>query len=281
MKKRIFRELLASRWAQDTFACVGLDSNYEQIPKTVRSNSIKRTIFEFNRAIIDATHDLVCAYKINVAFYEAYGTDGISALIETVTYINDRASNVPVILDAKRADVGDTSLAYVKAAFDVIKADAITVNPYLGFEALSPFLACKDKGIFILCRTSNPGAREFQDLHVDGVPFYQVVARNVAKWNINKNCGLVVGATYPDDLLRVRQEIGEMPILVPGIGSQAGNLKQSVINGVDSNGKGIIVNSSRSIIFASHGHDFAEAARRETICLRDAINDYRNILLYF
>ncbi|MDP3769364.1 MAG: orotidine-5'-phosphate decarboxylase [bacterium] len=282
MKKRIFRELLASRWAQRTFVCVGLDSDYACIAKIVRSNSIERTIFEFNRAIIDATHDLVCAYKINSAFYEAYAMEDISALIRTVAYINHVAQDIPVILDAKRADIGTTNLAYVRAAFDVIKADAITVNPYLGFEALAPFLACKDRGIFILCRTSNQGAGEFQDLRIDGVPLYQIIARNVATaWNVNKNCGVVVGATDSDGLWKVRQEVGEMPILIPGVGNQGGDMRQAVMSGFDVNGSGIIISASRSIIFASSGPDFAEAARVETMRVRDAVNHCRDNFLHF
>lgn len=238
MKKRVFRELLASRWAQHTFVCVGLDSDYAQIAEIVRRHSIEKTIIDFNHAIIDATHDLVCAYKINVAFYEAYGPEGILALIKTVAFINDKTPDIPVILDAKRADIGIVNLAYVKLAFDLIKADAITVNPYMGFGALLPFFACENKGIFILCCTSNPGAGEFQDIEINGIPLYLEIARHAVKWNVNKNCGLVVGATCPCNLLRVREEVGEMLILIPGVGSQGADLKQSVINGVDANGSG-------------------------------------------
>src|SRR5713226_9764580 len=191
-------------WQQGNFVCVGLDSDYERIPAMVKSRgSIEEALFVFNRDIIDATHDLVCAYKPNSAFYEAQGDQGFRALCRTVRYIKDTYPHIPVILDAKRADIGSTNLGYVQAAFDIIGVDAITVHPYLGKEALAPFLARKEKGIIVLARTSNPGAAEFHDLLVGEArePLYQVVARSVAQsWNTNGNCGLVVGATYPSEL---------------------------------------------------------------------------------
>jgi orotidine-5'-phosphate decarboxylase len=183
-----------------------------------------------------------------------------------------------VILDAKRADIGTTNLGYVQAAFDIIGVDAITVHPYLGKEALAPFLARKEKGIIVLAKTSNPGAGEFQDLPVGDLqePLYQVVARHVAQnWNANGNCALVVGATYPADLKKVRAIIGDMPILIPGIGVQGGEIAATVAAGKDSRGWGMIINSSRGVIFASKEDDFAQAARRATKELRTEINRYR------
>lgn len=275
-----FREMLDAQWAQGRFVCVGLDSELGKIPDGLRLNQffkdgtdVADVVVEFNRAIIEATADLVCAYKPNVAFYEALGSDGLKALKGTIEAINAVAPDVPVILDAKRADIGNTNAGYVQMAFEFLGADAITVNPYLGAEALQPFLARRDKGIIVLCRTSNPGAGEFQDLCVNGEPLYRVVARRVAtEWNKNGNCGLVVGATAPHELAEVRQIVGDMPILIPGIGAQGGDIEKTLTAGKNSRGRGMIINSSRGIIFASNGSDFAEAARRETQKLHDAIN---------
>lgn len=279
MEERNFRQMLEARWAEGKFVCVGLDSDYGQIPEAVRQvvrrGSVLETIFEFNRAIIAATLDLVCAYKPNIAFYEGQGVEGLSALIETTVYIREFAPGVPIILDAKRADIGSTNVGYVKA-FETYGVDAITVHPYLGAEALKPFLDRRDKGIIVLVRTSNPGAGEFQDLRVNGEPLYRVVARQVAtKWNENGNCAVVVGATYPKELAEVRQIVGDMPILIPGIGAQGGDVEATVTAGKDSRKQGMIINSARGIIFASKGQDFAQAARRETEKLHAMINQYR------
>ena len=276
MSERNFKQLIEARWAEGKFVCVGLDSELGKIPASVHQKAAGRisdAVVAFNRAIVDATKDIVCAYKPNGAFYEALGTSGINALLETILYIHKVAPDVPVILDAKRADIGNTNDGYVKAAFDFLQADAITVHPYLGAEALQPFLARGDKGIIVLCRTSNPGAGEFQDLTVFGQgPLYRVVAWRVAsKLNKNGNCALVVGATYPDELHEVRGLVGDMPILIPGIGAQGGDLEKTVRAGKNSRGRGMIINSSRGIIFASSGEDFAEAARRETLKLHEAI----------
>jgi orotidine-5'-phosphate decarboxylase len=279
--KRNFMEMLRARWAQGKFVCVGLDSEYKKIPGASKERaSIHEMIFWFNRCIVDNTCDLVCAYKPNIAFYENLGPLGIQALKSTVEFIYANAPGVPVILDAKRADIGNTNNGYVQMAFEYFGADAITVHPYLGQEALKPFLEMKDKGIIVLCRTSNPGAGEFQDLRVlvdkgmnmHSVALYEAVAKNVAEnWNNNGNCALVVGATYPQELSGVRKIVGDLPILIPGIGAQGGDLEKTVLAGKDSKGMGIIINSSRGIIFASQGPDFAEAARRETQKLHDAI----------
>ncbi|MEK7195436.1 MAG: orotidine-5'-phosphate decarboxylase [Patescibacteria group bacterium] len=310
MNRPTFLELLERQWSRGNSVCVGLDSEYGKIPKfsdVVRS--VADTIVAFNREIVDATKDLVCAYKPNIAFYEAYGEEGLLALRRTILDIRSLAPDVPVILDAKRADIGNTNEGYVKLAFDLLQADAITVHPYLGAEALKPFLESKDKGVIVLCRTSNPGAGEFQDRPVyltedecqqlfynestgectrdipnDPItmPLYQYVAHRVANhWNKNGNCALVVGATYPEELQKVREIVGDMPILIPGVGFQQKDVplekqvEQVVAAGKDSRGQGMIVNSSRGIIFASKGADFAEAARRETEKLRDLINQYR------
>ncbi len=192
--------------------------------------------------------------------------------------IHTVAPDVPVILDAKDMDIGNTNTGYVRMAFEYCQADAITINPYLGMEAAQPFLDQKDKGIIVLCRTSNKGSGEFQDLLIKSdMPLYQYVASRVAKyWNKNGNCALVVGATYPNELAQVRRIVGDMPILIPGIGVQGGDVEATVKAGRDSRGQGMIINASRSIIFASNGPDFAEAARRETLKLHNLINQYRN-----
>jgi len=267
---RNFRQMLENQWDDGKFVCVGLDSEFEKIPGA-RVGGVVETILGFNRCIVQETRDLVCAYKPNVAFYEAYGDAGWLALRETVVYIHKVAPDAPVILDAKRADIGNTNSGYVQNVFGFLDVDAVTVNPYLGAEALKPFLDCKDKGIIVLCRTSNPGADEFQDLEVDigsgtAVPLHQYVAHQVAwSWNKNGNCALVVGATVPDELRQVREIINDMPILIPGIGTQGGDVEATVHAGKDSRGRGMIINSSRGIIFA-------DSPRRETLKLHDAIN---------
>jgi orotidine-5'-phosphate decarboxylase len=270
---------LEACWQRDNFICVGLDSDYEQLPDVIKvGRSVDDALFHFNREIIDATHDLVCAYKPNAAFYEAQGDAGWHALINTVRYVREMYAHIPVILDAKRADIGSTNLGYVQSAFDYLGVDAITVHPYLGKEALAPFLARKEKGIIVLVRTSNPGAGEFQDLPVGSQqePLYMVVARHVAQdWNGNGNCAIVVGATYPDELRRARELVGDIPILIPGIGAQGGEVAATVIAGQDSRGWGMIINASRSVIFASRVSDFAEAARAATEQLRAEINRNR------
>ena len=273
-----FMNLLEKRWHDNTSVCVGLDPVYDRLPLTVRQDvSPEDALFAFNRAIIDATHDLVCAYKPNSAFYEALADSGIRALMKTVTYIKQTYPLIPVILDAKRADIGNTNSGYVQAAFNTIGADAITVHPYLGKEALAPFLARKDKGIIVLVKTSNPGSDEFQNLLVGQEPLYQIVARHIAEnWNTHGNCALVVGATYPSELKQVRAIVGDMPILIPGIGAQGGDIAATVAAGKDSRGQGMIINSARDILYASEGENFAQAARAATQRLSDTINSYRH-----
>ena len=250
--------------------CVGLDPDPALMPTGV-------SILDFNKAVIDATADLVCAYKPNLAFYEAEGVKGWDILKQTVDYI---PKGIPVIADAKRGDIGNTAKAYSKAIFDELGAGAVTVNPYLGLDAVEPFLNYKNKGVFILCRTSNKGAADFQNLDVmfDGkeMPLYQAVAIKASAWNSFGNIGLVVGATYPEELKTLRLAYPEMPFLIPGVGAQGGDLQLAVSYGLDTRGGGIIINSSRQILYASRGKDFAQAARKAALKLRDEINRYRS-----
>lgn len=257
----------------DSWVCVGLDPEPDRLPLVLRNRP--QAIFEFNRAIIDATADLVCAYKPQIAHYAAVGAE--DQLLETIRYIRERAPGVPVILDSKRGDIGSTAEKYAREAFERFDADAVTVNPYLGRDAAEPFLAYADKGIVILCRTSNAGAREFQDLVVDGRKLYEIVAEHVAqRWNAHGNCLLVVGATYPEELAAIRLRTGEMTFLVPGVGAQGGDVERVVRQGRNLRGRGLIINSSRGILYAGSGEDFAAAARRATLELRDTINAARS-----
>lgn len=258
--------------------CIGLDTDLDKLPKFIRKDANAQFLFNF--AIIDATHDLVCAYKPNSAFYEARGPAGIEELKMTCDYLRLHYPDIPIILDAKRADIGTTNQGYAVFAFDYLGADAITLHPYLGREALQPFLDRRDKGCFILCKTSNPGAGEFQDLALDTgnqvIKLYQYLAKKVTEeWNENGNCGLVVGATYPGELEIVRRIAQHIPLLIPGIGTQGGDIQKSVKAGVDSDGQNAMINSSRAIIFAGSGSDFAQKARASAKILRDQINEYR------
>ncbi len=252
----------------NSLVCIGLDSDYEKIPAYLKKK--KQPIFQFNKAIIDTTNDLVCAYKPNSAFYEAMGDEGVKQLKMTCDYLKTEHPIIPVILDAKRADIGNTNQGYVRYAFDYLGVDAITLHPYLGKEAIEPFLQKKDKGIIILCKTSNVGAGELQDLIINKRPLYKLVAQKVTKeWNKNKNCLLVVGATYPKDLKEVRKIVGDdMTLLIPGVGAQGGDLEKTVRAGLNSKKAGIIINSSRGIIFAKD-------PREETIRLKNEINKFR------
>ena len=243
-----------------SLVCVGLDSDINKIPQGGQ--------FSFNKSIIKATRDLVCSYKLNSAFYESIGHIGIKALKDTCDYLKDKYPEIPIIVDAKRADIGNTNNGYVQFVFTYLSADAVTLHPYFGEEAIRPFLDCKDKGIIILCKTSNPGSGEFQDLKVGNSLLYKVVAENVSKrWNKNKNCMLVVGATYPDELKQVRKIVGDMTLLVPGIGAQGGDLEATLRAGLNSKKQGIMINSSRGIIFAKN-------PREEAKKLRDEINEF-------
>lgn len=259
----------------NSLVCLGLDSELSKLPESIKHK--ENAQFEFNKAIIEATHDLVAVYKPNSAFYEALGEVGIHQLKLTCDYLNKQYPEIPIILDAKRADIGNTNNGYVTFAYDYLGVDAITLSPYLGSEAIKPFLDRADKCAIILCKTSNSGSGELQNLELAGKPLYQVVAEKVAKeWNTNNNCALVVGATYPEELETVRKIVGDMTFLVPGVGAQGGSVETFVKAGLNSVKSGLLINSSRSIIFASNGPDFAEKAREQTIKLQEEINDYRN-----
>lgn len=252
----------------NSLVCVGLDPVLEKLPAEFKDK--EKPLFEFNKYIIDATHDLVCAYKPNSAFYEALGADGIQQLKDTCDYIKANYPLIPIILDAKRGDIGSTNEGYIKFTFDYLGCDAVTLHPYMGRASLEPFLAQADKGCFILCQTSNEGSEEFQSIEVNGDKLYKIVAKSVGdKWNKNGNCMLVTGATYPEQLAEIRQITGdEMTCLVPGIGAQGGDIQATLKAGLNSKGKGLIINSSRAIIYS-------ESPREETEKLNKLINQQR------
>jgi len=258
-------KLLNASRKNKSWLCIGLDPDPELMPRV--------DVLQFNKAIIEATCDLVCAYKPNLAFYEALGTEGLAILEKTVKYM---PGDIPVIGDAKRGDIGNTAKAYAKALFSVFGFDAATVNPYLGYDSIEPFINYQDKGVFILCRTSNRGATDFQNLCTNGLPLYEAVAQKAKEWNIYGNIGLVVGATYPEELKKVRSICPEMCLLIPGIGAQGGDLASAVGYGVDARGEKAIINVSRQILYASKEKDFAQAARNMAEKIRKQINDYRN-----
>lgn len=259
----------------NSLLCVGLDADLSKIPAHIASRP--DPLFQFNKAVVDATHDIVCAYKPNSAFYEAEGPEGIRQLKQTVDYIHATYPGVPVILDAKRGDIGNTNDKYVSFIYDYLNVDAVTLHPYLGGESLEPFLARADKGAIIMCRNSNPGAGELQDLVIDGRPLYELMAERITTtWNTNGNCLLVVGATVPAEAQRIRQITGDDAwFLVPGVGSQGGDIEATVKASVNSQGTGIVINSARGILYAGSGEDFATAARNEAMKTRDEINNYR------
>lgn len=245
-----FIRKLQQKWDEKKYVCVGLD----------------QSSYEANKAIIDATFDLVVAYKPNSAFYEAEGIKGLKSLQKTVDYIREKDPQIPIILDAKRGDIGNTNEGYAQEAFENLKVDAITVNPYPGKVALQPFLDYKDKGVIFWVRTSNPGAGEFQDLKVGGKPLFAIIAQHIANdWNENGNCCVVVGATYPKELAIIRKIVGDMPILIPGIGAQGGDLAATVKLGKNSQGQGMIINSSRGIIFAPNPREATLKMHQEIV----------------
>lgn len=274
-----FIETLRQAWrTNDSLVCVGLDPEPSRFPAVLRDNA--DAIFAFCRAIVDATADLVCCYKPQIAYFAAHRAE--DALERLIAHIRTRHPGVPVILDAKRGDIGSTAQQYAIEAFDRYGADAVTLNPYLGRDSVQPFLDRADKGVILLCHTSNPGAGDLQDLLVRGtagdeMPLYQHVAASIARgWNTHGNCALVVGATYPEQLAAVRALVGDMPVLVPGIGAQGGDIDAVIRHGATVDGTGLMISSSRAILYASAGEDFADAARCATIELRDAINRARS-----
>ena len=230
---------------------------------------------EFNRRIIDATHDLVCAYKPNLAFYEAMGERGIKTLRETLKII---PNSILTIGDGKRSDIGNTAKQYVKYLFNDFGFDSVTLNPYMGFDSVEPFLTDPEKGVFILALTSNSGSKDFQRLKVGTKPLYEKIVLSAKKWNTNQNIGLVVGATHPKELQHVRKIVPDMPILIPGVGKQGGDLKLSIRYGCNKNGQLAIINASRTIIYASSGKDFAEAARTEAKKMVEEMRKYTRLL---
>jgi orotidine-5'-phosphate decarboxylase len=264
---------LQQRWRDaGTLLCVGLDPEPAKFPAHLRG--APDAVFDFCRAIVDATADAVCAFKPQIAHFAALGAE--DALQRLVAHVHAAHPGVPVILDSKRGDIGSTAARYASEAFDRYGADAVTINPYLGRDSAQPFLDRADKGVVVLCRTSNPGSGEFQDLRIDGRPLYQHVAQRVARdWNANGNCMLVVGATWPDELAQVRSLVGDLPFLVPGVGAQGGNVETVVRQGANADGTGLVISSSRAILYAGAGEDYADAARRAALAQRDAINRYR------
>jgi orotidine-5'-phosphate decarboxylase len=262
----------------ESLVCVGLDPDLGKFPESFRGMPVRKQIEAFNGAIIDATRDIACAYKPNLGFYAAYGLDGLQALIATREMI---PAEIPVILDCKVGDIGSTAAAYARGYFDEWGFDAITANPYMGEDSLAPFLAYAAKGVIVICKTSNAGSGDLQDLTLAGgdrsATLYETVAARCARWNETHaaGIGLVVGATYPEQLATVRGIAPNLPILLPGVGAQAGELEASVSAGIDANGRGLLVSASRGITYASRGEDFAEAARAAAIQLRDAVNQVR------
>jgi orotidine-5'-phosphate decarboxylase len=265
------KKLQSIQQTNKSMICLGLDLDAKKVPSEYGS-SVKG-MFEFAHRIIDATSDIVCAYKPNMAFFEAFGPEGFSLLRLIVQRIPE---HVVVILDGKRGDIGNTAQFYADSAYDTFRADWVTINPYMGYDSMRPFLENKEKGAFILCLTSNPGSKDFQQLNVDGSPLYRVVAERVNFWNKEHNCGLVVGATHPDQLREIRGVAGDMPLLVPGVGAQGGSLEESAVLSTDNFKKTAVINVSRSVLYASTEKDFAQRARGEIMRLNSEVERLRS-----
>src|SRR6266436_9227690 len=268
--------VMASR-QQNSLLCVGLDPEPGRFPTVLQKQSTAKAVVHFCQAIIEATVRYVCAYKPNLAFFEVLGPEGMYVFQEVLAAI---PAHIPVIVDAKRGDLDNTARNYAAAVFDVYGCDAVTVNPYLGYDSVAPFLAFHEKGVILLCRTSNPSARDFQDLLVHGEkgqvrPLYEMIAQRVQSWNKAGNCGLVVGATYPQELSTIRSICPDMPILIPGVGAQSGDLETSVVAGVDISGEKAIIAFLRAILYAGEGEDYAVSAANEARALRNRINEVR------
>ena len=274
-----FSARLAARWRDaDTLLCVGIDPEPGRYPSTLADDPDRA--FAFGKAIVDATAEYACAFKPQIAHFAAQGAE--SALERLVAYVQAKHPGIPVILDAKRGDIGSTAQQYAREAFERFRADAVTANPYLGSDSLAPYLAHADKGVVVLCRTSNPGAADLQDLPVADEaggtrPLYQRVAEKAARdWNTHGNLSLVVGATWPEQLGEVRAIVGpSIPLLVPGIGAQGGDVELALKHGLNAERTGLIISSSRAILYASNGADFADAAAKSARETRDLINRYR------
>ncbi len=274
-----FVDALKSRWrSADTLLCVGLDPDPAKFPAKFANDS--EALFAFCRDIADATAEFACAFKPQIAYFAAHD-GGEDALKRLIAHLHGAHPGIPVILDAKRGDIGSTAAHYAVEAFDRFGADAVTLNPYMGHDSAEPFLAHADRGCIFLCHTSNPGARDFQELDVSGgsagvEPLYRRIARTIADgWNAHGNCALVVGATFPGELRDIRAIVGDMPLLIPGIGAQGGDVEAVVRNGTTPDGTGLMINSSRGILYASGGGNYADAAARAACALRDQINRYR------
>jgi orotidine-5'-phosphate decarboxylase len=272
-----FLEKLEQVWrSRNSMLCVGLDPDLEALPSSVRKE--QWPIFEFNRAIIDSTHDLVCCYKPQIAFYSAVAAE--KELEMTIRYLQEKYPATAIVLDAKRGDIGSTAEMYAKEAFDRYGVDAVTVNPFMGSDTLEPFLRRKEKGVVVLCKTSNPGSGEFQNNPEQGKATYKIIAHNAQyHWNKEKNVLLLVGATYPKEMAEVRKIAFDIPFLVPGVGTQRGDIREIVQAGTWEDGFGMIISSSRHIIYASSGSDFAQAARSQAAALRNEINRHKQVLL--
>jgi orotidine-5'-phosphate decarboxylase len=270
-----FIDKLNAAWASnDSLLCVGLDPDLARLPAHLQGEP--DGLVRFCTAIIDATADLACAFKPQIAYFAALGAEG--QLEAICRYLRETYPQIPLVLDAKRGDIGATAHQYAREAFERYGADAVTVNPYMGFDSVEPYLEWQDRGVIVLCRTSNAGGSDLQFLDCGGQPLYQHVARLVAdKWNRNGQCALVVGATFPDELAQVRRLVGDLPLLVPGIGAQGGDIEATVRAGRSAAGTGMMINSSRAILYATPqgGEDFAAAARRVALATRDTINRFR------
>jgi orotidine-5'-phosphate decarboxylase len=270
-----FINKLSAAWTtNNSLLCVGLDPDAARLPAALQN--APDGIFIFCKAIIDATADLACSFKPQIAYFAALGAE--RQLEQICAYARQAYPHIPLILDAKRGDIGATARQYAREAFDRYGADAVTVNPYMGFDSVEPYMEWSERGVIVLCRTSNPGGSDLQFLNVDGKPLYQHVARMVAdKWNVNGQCALVVGATFPQELAAVRAIVGDMPLLVPGVGAQGGDVAATVGSGKTAAGAGMMINSSRAILYATAqgNEDFAQAARRVALETRDAINAHR------
>lgn len=272
-----FTQTLAAAWQKNnSLLCVGLDPDPAKFPDYLHGRN--DAIFAFCRSIVDATADLVCCFKPQIAYFSARRAE--YQLESLIAHIHQRHPGIPVILDAKRGDIGSTAEQYAAEAFERFQADAVTINPYMGRDSVEPYLAYPDKGVILLCRTSNPGGSDLQFLDVSGQgpqeKLYERVAHLVATdWNAAGQCALVVGATFPNEIARVREIVGDMPLLVPGIGAQGGDIEATVKAGRTAAGTGLMINSSRAILYAGQDKDFAAAARQAALDTRNAINLYR------
>ena len=275
-----FISKLEARWAHsNSLLCVGLDPQLDRIPERFKKRN--SSYLDFCKAIVDATHELVCCFKPQAAYFSAVGAE--NQLEKLVLYIKEQHPDIPVILDAKRGDIGSTAALYAKEAYERYGADAVTVNPYLGFESIEPYMKYEDKGIVVLCRTSNPGSDWLQKDKKDSVPVYQRVAKQVADWNKEGQFVLVTGATYPEELGEVRKIVGGMPLLVPGIGAQGGDVESVLEVGLDQKAQGLIISSSREILYAHEKSDNDRSSDSEKLNeagivarqTRDRINKFR------